>query len=78
MGNGWVYRVGNTGLYRVPAASPPMPGEHPPDSGAGPVGPAGAGVGGLEGAGVTVGGDGSCTHPSGPVGACGPSLVQDP
>ena len=71
-------RVGNTGSPSQSAASPPMPEESARHSGAGPVGPAGAGVGGVWCSDVTVGGDGSWYHPPGPVGPHGPSLYQDP
>ena len=67
--------VGNTGVL---PSSPPMPGEHPQTQRSGPVGPAGAGVVGSEGAGVTVGGDGSWRPPCGPGRVCDPPCLQDP
>ena len=69
--NGWVIR----GPVHYPAT---LLEEGTPYSGAGPVGPAGAGVGGTGWTDVPAAGDGFLDHPPGPVGAPGPSLSRNP
>ena len=65
---GWVYRVGIPGGCREGYTGYPamLLGEVPGTSGAGPGGPARAGVGGFLGPGERGGGDGSRTTPAGP------------